>query len=126
METDQPSKIYKTKPYVLKAVRKYYKENKDIISKKVMINSFHKKLNTMLTMLENMEHNYYIKINTLTKIASYKMWQTNHSIRLEYKDRIEAIINTIINEDNGMKFDCLRLFEDNEEYTGNYGRAANT
>lgn len=123
METDQPSKNYKTKPYVLRAVRKYYTANKENISKKVMTKSFHNKIDSMLSMLENIEHNYYIKMSTLTKIASYKMWQTNNSIRVYYRDRIKKIIDTVINNNNSMEFDCLRLFEDDETYTGNYNRA---
>lgn len=122
METEQPTKIYKTKPYVLRAVRKYYTANKDHISKKVQTKSFHNKMDNMITMLENIEHNYYIKMNTLTKIASYKMWQTNNSIRQHYRDRIKAIIDTVVNDNNMMEFDCLRLFDDDETYTGNYNR----
>jgi hypothetical protein len=120
METESEAKIYKTKPYVIRAVRKYYYANKEVISKKTQIKSFHNKINSMITMLENIEHNYYIKMNTLTKIASYKMWQTNHLIRKQYRDRISAIIDTIINDENMMEFDCLRLFDDDETYNGNY------
>lgn len=123
METEQIVKINKTKPYILKAVRKYYTANKENISKKVATKSFHLKLESMITMLENIEHNYYIKMNTLHKIASYKMWQTNYKIRQQYKDRIEAIIDTVVNDNNMMEFDCLRLFDDNETYTGNYRKA---
>ncbi len=126
METEEPTKILKTKPYVMRAVKKYYNANKEQISKKNQTKSFHNKIDSMITMLENIEHNYYIKMNTLAKIASYKMWQTNHLIRQQYRDRISAIIDTVINTKNGMEFDCLRLFDDDETYTGNYLNKSNT
>jgi hypothetical protein len=120
---ESKTKIYKTKPYVMRAVSKYYNKNKSTISKKNQLKSFQNKINSMITMLENIEHNYYIKMNTLTKISSYKMWQTSNTIRQQYKDRIAAIINTVVNEDNQMEFHCLRLFDQDETYTGNYHRA---
>ena len=113
--------VYKTKPYVLRAVRNYYNKNKAIISKKNQLKCFQNKMENLLDTLENLD-NSYIQTHCLLKIANYKFYQTNIAIRELYKDRITAIVEKVRTNDNHSDFDCLRLDSDDMTYTGNYGK----
>jgi len=121
MDPEQHTIVYKTKPYVLRAVRNYYANNKHIISKKNQLKSFLNKMDNLLDTLESLDNSYII-MNCLLRIANYKIYQTNVAVRNQYKDRILAIVEKVRTDDNHSDFDCLRLDSDDMTYTGNYGK----
>jgi len=112
---------YKTKSYVLRAVRNYYNKNKSLISSKNHIKAFKNKIDILLDTIIELD-NPYIQMNYLHRIASYKLYQTNLEVRNEFKDRINLIVDKLRNEDNHSDFDCLRLDTDDISYNGNYGK----
>ena len=93
MEEPKTERVYKTKPYQLKAIRAYYSRNKVAISKKNKESRFLQKSNILIDCMDT--SNDYVKWILLFQLTSYKEYQTNVDVRLKLKDRLLSIINSM-------------------------------
>jgi hypothetical protein len=115
------TKVYKTKPYTLKAVKAYYARNKEAITRKTVAGRFVKKANGIMDTLDNA--NDYIKLVSLFQLTSYKQYQTNTDVRNILKDRLLTILASMDTSGNDLSF--LRLGNEygdemDVSYDGNY------
>lgn len=114
-------KVYKTKPYTLKAVKAYYARNKEAITRKTVAGRFIKKANGIMDAMT--DANDYIKWVSLFQLTNYKQYQTNTDVRNQLKDRLLTIIASMDTTGNDLSF--LRLGneygdETDVTYDGNY------
>ncbi len=121
METiDTVVKVYKTKPYTLRAIKKYYEKNKDEISRKTIIGRFIKKANGIIDQMET--GNDYIKWILIMQLSSYKHYQTSKDVRLQLKDRLLSVVSTLDTTNNDISILRIAPYGDEDDitYDGNY------
>lgn len=87
----------KTKPYTLRAIRKYYDKNKEFIKERVLHAQFMKRVEPMIALCRETADEAVI-VRTLYKITTYKQWQKETSREI-IQDDIDEIKRKISQSD---------------------------
>ena len=105
--------------YQLRASKKYYENNKNIIKSKALLKTFR---NNAERILKEIENNTDILVHDeiyrkLKQITSYKIYQIDRDARFEFKDRILNIVKTLQNvKEIQFEWSFLRLGGNNDEF----------
>ena len=94
---EQPTRQLKTKPYTLRAIRKYYDKNKEVIKERVLHAQFMKRVEPMIDLCKETNDEAVI-VRTLYKITTYKQWQKDTSREI-IQDDIDEIKRKISQSD---------------------------